>query len=417
MAALAVAPGVLGHTWIEQMRNINDKGEYVGEYGYPRGMVSKTDPGFDGNSMNWELPGANGKGKVFITADTPLCHPSQRKQQQSSDKYPRLQATPGGFIAMRYMENGHVTLPNNQKGKPKKGGTIFVYGTTEPKEDETIADVLQWTEDGKGGNKGGKLITMNDFDDGRCYEKNGTPINEERAKTNPNYAMGQAVDGAPGNYPLFCETNVKLPEAAELGKPYTFYWVWQWTTAPDVDPGLPNGKDEYYTTCIDVDVADSKDAMAKAESKFALGQQDAMKIAVADYASRTALMTNALQGEVGPVFSSMSTGAPSATGGAPSATSGAPAPTGGAPSPTSKLPSIPSGSPYLNSTMSTITDIPTLTGRPGDGPTSLPTDSGVVTVTDTIIVTVTAPAAPAVTPPATYSARHKYGAKFRGRFA
>lgn len=404
VVGLAAAPLALGHTWIEQMRNVNDRGEYVGEYGYPRGMVGKTDPGFNGNSMNWELPGSNLQGNVFINESTPLCHPSQRKQVQSSDKYPRLQAVPGGFIAMRYMENGHVSLPNNQKGKPKRAGTIFIYGTTDPKEDETLATVLQWSQDGQGGNKGGKLLTMNDFDDGRCYEVNSSPISTQRQKSDPNFAMGQVVEGAPGNYPLFCESSVQLPKTAELGKPYTFYWVWQWNTVPGADPGLPAGKDEYYTTCIDVDVASANVALAAdAESKFALGQQDAMTIAVSDFASRTALMTDVMKAEVGPIFSSKPTGAAS------SATAGAPAATGGA--------------PFLNTTISAVpTGIPTLTARPGASSTLSLGNADVVTVTDTVYVTVTAapeatqPAASAVTPRAAHVIRHKNGAKFRSMF-
>lgn len=416
IAAMAAAPAAMGHTWIEQLRNVNDKGDYVGEYGYPRGMVSKTDQGFDGNSMNYEIPGAKTPGNVFITNSTLLCHEKQRKQEQSQDKYPRLQATPGGFISMRYMENGHVSLPNNQKGKPEKGGTIFVYGTTSPKEDEHLVTVLSWTQDGQGGDKRGKLLAMNDFDDGRCYEKNGSPISLERMKSDPNFAMGQAVDGAPGNYPLFCETNVQLPDNAEMGKPYTFYWVWQWNTASGgIDPSYPKGKDEYYTTCIDVDVASKDVAMAEAaQAQFNLGpQQDAMTIAVADFASRTALMTNVVQGEVGPIFSG---GLPAIT---PSATDAVPSPTGGAPVISSIVPSISSGAPFLNSTMPALTDIPTLSGRPGAAPTLSAGLGSVVTVTDTIMVTVTAPAstqpaASAITPRASHSIYHKNGAKFRG---
>ena len=319
LATLVVAPLAMGHTWIEQLRNVNDKGEYVGEYGYPRGMISKTDTGYTGDSMNWLLPV---QPKVFIDETSPLCHTSQTKQEQSSDKYPRLQAVPGGFVAMRYMENGHVTMvdPATGLGKPEKGGTVFVYGTTSPKEDEKLVDVLRWTMDGSGGDKRGALLATNDFDDGRCYEVNSTPTSEERRVSDPNFAMGQVADG-PGNYPLFCETNVQVPKNATSGKPYTFYWVWQWNTAPNVDPGLPTGKDQYYTTCMDVDVSSGDAALkADAESKFALGpQQDAMSVAVADFASRTAIMTDALQGEVGPVF----TGSATATAGAPIA-SGAP---------------------------------------------------------------------------------------------
>ncbi|KAF1938751.1 hypothetical protein EJ02DRAFT_436870 [Clathrospora elynae] len=438
VAALAVVPLTMGHTWIEQLRNVNDQGKYVGEYGYPRGMVSKTDPGFNGFSMNFEIPGASTPGNVFITESNPLCHESQRKQEQSQDKYPRLQAVPGGFLAMRYMENGHITKPDNQKGKPKKAGTIFVYGTTEPKEDETLLTVLKWTQDGEGGDKRGKLLTMNDFDDGRCYETNETPLSHARAKSDPNFAMGQAVEGKPGNYPLFCETNVQLPETAELGKPYTLYWVWQWNTAPGSgDASYPKGKDEYYTTCIDVDVASKDVAMAAAaEQEFALGpQQDAMTVAVKDFASRTAIMTNPVQGEVGPIFSGNSTGSPSgapptatpsATDAAPPAAS--PSATLGAPSIGSIVPSFSSSTLFSNSTAPAPTQIPNLTKRPGAAPTSQASDGNVVIVTDTIIVTVTASAAIVTETAATQSPsstlaqraahiiRHKNGAKFRGMF-
>jgi hypothetical protein len=191
--------------------------------------------------------------------------------------------------------------------------------------------------------------------------------------------------------PLFCETNVQLPVTATKGKPYTFYWVWQWNTAPGKDDGLPQGKDEYYSTCIDVDVASAEMALAtEAESKFALGQQDAMSVAVDGWASRTAIMTDAIKGEVGPIFSGKQTPAPSAPSGAPSsqapaAPSQAPAPSPSqAPTPSSKAPGA-SDKPAIS----------TLTQRPGAAPSSKPGDSKpdddkVVTVTDTIIKTVTA---------------------------
>lgn len=429
MAALAVAPLALGHTWIEQLRNVDNKGSYAGEYGYPRGMVSKTDQGYTGDSMNWLLPV---NSKIFIDETSPLCHPSQTKQEQSSDKYPRLQAVAGGFVAMRYMENGHVTLvdPATGLGKPEKGGTVFVYGTTEPKEDEKLVDVLRWTQDGSGGDKRGTLLATNDFDDGRCYEVNDTPTSQDRRVTDPNFAMGQVSDG-PGNYPLFCETNVQVPESAPGGKPYTMYWVWQWNTAPNVDPGLPDGKDQYYTTCMDVDIGSADTALtADAETKFALGpQQDAMSSAVSDFASRTAIMTDALKGEVGPVFS----GSATATDGAP-APSGAPA-NSSAPA-TSTVPAL-----------TQVTNIPTMTTRPSAAPQPSSGSGDVVTITDIVYVTVTAgssgsPSAPASTPASTPTSvaasgtapssgmggftiptgaakreiQRKNGAKFRGMF-
>ncbi|KAH7406545.1 hypothetical protein DE146DRAFT_396455 [Phaeosphaeria sp. MPI-PUGE-AT-0046c] len=404
IAALAVAPVTLGHTWIEQLRNVNEKGQYVGEYGYPRGMFSKTDPGFDGFKMNFEIPAY--QGKVFIQNDTMLCHKEQRQQKQSQDKYPRLQAAPGGFIAMRYMENGHITLPQNQKGKPEKAGTIFIYGTTQPKEDEKISTVLRWTEDGKGGNGQGVLLAMNDFDDGRCYENNNSPTHKERVVSSPNYAMGQAEDG-PGTMPLFCDSNVQLPKTAAKGKPYTFYWVWQWNTAPGgIDPGYPKGKDEYYSTCIDVDVTSQDIALAAdAKPKYALGQQDAMSIAVKDWSARTALMTDALQGEVGPIFGGgKQTPAPSAPGGSPSAKPSAP----GAPAPSGKPPKA-SDEPAIP----TVTGRPGRPGRPSAAPTSKSFSGPVTTVTDTVFITMTAPVASQSAPPAAVTS--KSAASFKSK--
>lgn len=388
VAVCGLLQDVSGHTWIEQLRSINDQGKFVGEYGYPRGMKAKTDPGYTGDSMNWQLP-QNSFGTPFINSTMPLCHPDQRQAKQSQDNYPRLKAVPGKFIAMRYMENGHVSLPNNQIGKPEKGGTIFVYGTTSPKEDEKLFDVLQWSADGQGGDKRGVLLSTSNFDDGRCYEKNDSPVSQARQKEFPNFAIGQVSDG-PGNYPLFCETDTALPNNTQVGKAYTLYWVWQWNTAPGKDPQLPNGKDEYYTTCIDVDVVDT--FAQGVESKFALSQQDAMSIAVSDFSARTALYTDPIKGEIGPVFGGNKTaGGPSATGSVPAQTTGGASPTG----------------------------IPKLTRRPGHqkpsgNPGAGAGNGNAVTVTDTVYITVTASATGTrATPRGEYVARHRLNFKRR----
>ncbi|KAF2875910.1 hypothetical protein BDV95DRAFT_484493 [Massariosphaeria phaeospora] len=417
--AVALAPAVLGHSWIEQLRNVNEQGQYVGEFGYPRGFKSKHDADYDGvKSMNFQLP-QNDAGGPFIDEKTPLCHPNQRSAKQSEDKYPRLQATPGGFFAMRYSENGHVTKPDNQKGKPEKGGTVFVYGTTQPKEDEKLVEVLRWTKDGQGGDKRGLLLNMNDFDDGRCYEMNEQAESTDRQKATPNFAMGQASTDGPGNYPLFCETNAAVPKDATTGKPYTLYWVWQWNTVPGQDPGLPKGKDEYYSTCIDVDVVDT--VAQDATAQLGLAQQDAMAMAVKDFASRTALITDAIKAEVGPVFS----------GSAPAPTV---APSAGASGPPAAI--VTSKAPLSNSTGAAAAPIPTMTQLPGSpaapvaspapsgapapvapGP-GVPGPGGMTTVVQTVKVTVTAPAVTqTIAARAEHVVQHANGAKFRGRFA
>jgi len=417
IATFGLAPVADGHSWVEQLRNINDKGQYVGNFGYPRGMMAKTDPGYNGDtSMLWLLPENTEKTVPWIGEDTVLCHPNQRKPEQSKPQYPRLQTAPGQFIAMRYTENGHVSIVNDDTNKPKpeKGGTVFIYGTTEPKEDEKLVNVLRWTEDGQGGNKGGVLLATNDYDDNRCYEKNSQAISLDRQKSDPNFIMGQVSDG-PGNADLRCESNVALPKDAAPGKPYTFYWVWQWNTSPGRDPTLPDGKDQYYTTCIDVDVVDTAaTGTDEATVKYALPeQQDAMSVAVKDFASRTALYTDAIKGEVGPVFE----GEKTASGG-PTASTTAPASKPTAPA-ESTLATVTKPS-FGNGTEPT--GIPTMTTRPGrprpdttlapapgsgNGNGTGNDNNDPVTVTDTILVTVTAPAATSLAAArATHVVRH-----------
>jgi hypothetical protein len=58
---------------------------------------------------------------------------------------------------MKYLKNVHVTLPQNQLGKPLAGGTVYVFGTTQLSENETLMDVLQWTADST---KGSQLMTL-----------------------------------------------------------------------------------------------------------------------------------------------------------------------------------------------------------------------------------------------------------------
>lgn len=292
-AAIAVLFAVpsLAHTWIDQMQVIGDDGKYTGDYGYARGYVEKAGQGFTGNSDNYLNPPLASDRTRIDNTDL-LCHPQQRSATQSSDKYPRLQAAPGDYFAMKYTENGHVTLNKNQPGKPKNGGTVFVYGTTQPKTDEKIADVLQWTKDGSGGDKRGKLLAINEFDDGRCYELNSSPESAQRQQQFPDHIAGQPNS----KLPQWCETDVQLPNDAPKGKAYTVYWVWQWPTvaggvANGGDAALPNGKDEYYSTCSDVDIID-KTPTNKAQ--HSLIQQDPQTTAVTSYKSRTALTTDAL---------------------------------------------------------------------------------------------------------------------------
>jgi hypothetical protein len=410
LAALSAAPAVLAHSWIEQIRNIDAQGAYVGEYGYPRGYKSKSEAGYDSEKdMVWLLPPLETQ-PPFINQENLLCNPNQRKQVQS-EKYPRLKAPAEGWLALRYAENGHVTNPANggnlDVGRREKGGSVFVFGTTQPIEDEKIFNVLQWNKDGTGGDKRGKLLAINDFDDGRCYENNQVAMSKERAATNPNFAMGQAQPGAPGNYPLMCETNVQLPKDAETGKTYTLYWVWQWPKEPGKDPIYPLGKAESYSSCQDIDVVEN--FQPAGQLQFSLGlQQDAMDHAVKDFRSRTAIITDPIKGEVGDVFKDLKS-APSE----PAASTANPPIASTANPPVTSTANPPAASPMPTTLVtSKLPEIPTLTKRPGEQLTNA-SDGNVTTVTVTAKITVTASVVPTPEPSAGMPAPAKRDFKLR----
>ncbi|KAK3620202.1 hypothetical protein LTR56_023548 [Elasticomyces elasticus] len=288
LAALTTLPATLAHSWIEEFQVIDSNGTYIGDRGFPRGYMARTDPGYNGFVMNYLLPQTG----VRITTNDSLCHPAQRSSNYSNPAYPKLQVTPGSYVAMKYLENGHVTLPWNQLGKPPGGGTVFVYGTTQPSEDEKIADVLPWTSDGKGGNGKGFLMTAQNFDDGRCYQINCGNISTDRQTLFPNHVADQPTSVIE----QWCETDLKIPETIAAGT-LSVYWVWQWPTESNKDCTYPEGKDEYYTTCSDFEiVAGGDDANAKiltAPDTHTLAQENPQSTAVSGFKSRNAFSTDA----------------------------------------------------------------------------------------------------------------------------
>ncbi|PWY91168.1 hypothetical protein BO70DRAFT_86924 [Aspergillus heteromorphus CBS 117.55] len=238
------------HSWIEQMTVIASNGTFVGDPGYARGNVLRTAPDFSDPTMTYLIPPDDRANQSLILPTDRMCKSTQQTYNVTEGS-PRLQASAGAAIALRYQENGHVTLPWNQPGKPKNRGTIYVYGTTQPKENETLLGVHKvWNADGTGGDRRGVLLSTQNFDDGRCYQINNGNISEYRQGEYPHVA--NTLMGAD----LWCQQDLALPSDAPSGKLYTLYWVWDWPTAPGVDPALPEGKQELYTTCMDVDVVD-----------------------------------------------------------------------------------------------------------------------------------------------------------------
>ncbi|GAB7329464.1 hypothetical protein MBLNU13_g01244t1 [Cladosporium sp. NU13] len=281
ICGLALSQSVSAHTWVEQMQVIGTNGSYIGDYGYPRGYVARTDPGFTGFSNKWQLPSPDtDTGRTRITDSMLLCHPSQRTAKYSS-QYPQLSVTPGSYVALKYLENGHVTQPFIPAGKPAGSGTVFIFGTYEPSATETLVDVLSWTKDGKGGNGKGWLMAAQNYDDGRCHQLNQAPISINRQMSDGNHPPGQPTV----QLEQWCETDLLVPTDARVGATLTTYFVWDWSTGMQTE-GAMCGKDEYYTTCSDWLITNKE--VAAAPAVHSLVQQDPQTKAVSDYLSRTA---------------------------------------------------------------------------------------------------------------------------------
>ncbi len=181
------------------------------------------DPALNDDGSVWLLPPNDGRPNGLYPTDN-MCHPSQTIGNYTA-QYPMLTATPGDFIVLRYQENGHVTLPEINPTKPKGSGTVYVYGTNQPSSQEKFLDVWkQWTADGQGGNKKGRLLATRNFDDKQCYQINGGTISQQRQ------VKFKKVAEAPQGADLWCQTDIQLPGDVEVGKDYTLYWVWHWPT-------------------------------------------------------------------------------------------------------------------------------------------------------------------------------------------
>lgn len=257
---------VNAHSWIEQLTVIAPNGTFVGAPGYARGNFLRTAPGFNDTTMTYLIPPDGATDVTLLLPSYKMCMDTQQHQTQTSGS-PRLTASAGAAISLRYQENGHVTLPQNQPGKPPNRGTVYVYGTTAPKIGEKFLDVFEkWNRDGTGGDKRGVLLSKQNFDDGRCYQINTGNISEYRQQKYPHQA--NQLMGAD----LWCQQDIRLPSNIPSGKPYTLYWVWNWPTTPGVDPTYPHGKQEIYTTCMDIDVVNGAPSHVQAHDHFVAGQ-------------------------------------------------------------------------------------------------------------------------------------------------
>ncbi|KZL84598.1 hypothetical protein CI238_07186 [Colletotrichum incanum] len=213
------------HTWVEQLNRVAANGTLVGPAGYPAGWPGRTSSAFNDATFTNRIPGDG-----FA-----MCKQAPGNQVEG---FPALTAAPGDFVSLRYQENGHVTLPGAPENKPLNRGTVFIYGTTQPKAEDTLFDVhRQWTTDGKGGDGRGRLLATRNYDDGQCYQINDKSISQERQSKFPHEAA------QPMGRDVWCQSAVQLPEDLAQDSDYTLYWVWSWPTlTPSAAAASKNGQ-------------------------------------------------------------------------------------------------------------------------------------------------------------------------------
>ncbi|KFX91960.1 hypothetical protein V495_05144 [Pseudogymnoascus sp. VKM F-4514 (FW-929)] len=260
-------PGTTAHTWIEQLRLINPNGTFTPDVGYPRGLIPRSSPLFSDTVLTHLLP-PNGRSPHKILPTDPMCMLTQSIPGINTPGLPRLQAEAGDHIALRYQENGHVTIPDTNPGKPKNRGTVYIYGTEKPLATDKFQSIHKvWTADGKGGDGRGVLLATRNYDDGQCYQVNDHPISVERQKQFPKEADAEM------GVNLWCQSDIKLPANIDSNR-YTLYWVWDWPTAAiNGAPAMP----ETYTSCMDVDIASSSASGASAKLTSSKGAVEYVK--------------------------------------------------------------------------------------------------------------------------------------------
>ena len=256
------------------MRNIASDGSFIGKAGYPRGWQNRSSPNFSDLPETWQIENLHG-------SNPNLCAPGEQ-DPSNQGSVPRLQTTPGSPIALLYQENGHVTIPSNNPAKPANRGTVYIYATQKPKAGEKYYDVYQkWNVAGTGGDGRGKLISTQNFDDGRCFQINNGAISKTRQAANkftPSDPMGSN---------LWCQNNIVIPHDVDTSKLLTLYWVWKWDDVPHIDPKVWNGQNQTYTSCMDITV--TPPSGKKAVRKFAyVGGQSPQKAALGNVFNKLA---------------------------------------------------------------------------------------------------------------------------------
>ncbi|MCJ1313653.1 hypothetical protein MMC25_007332 [Agyrium rufum] len=191
-------------------------------------------------SMTYLLPPA---GRNYLYETDLICkqEPADQTIQNYTQAYPMLQARSNSTIALRYQENGHISLPL-PPGK-LDAGTIYLYGTlTSMPSDQVLSIHRKWNAAGTGGDRRGLLMAERSFDDLECYQtpqENRTVYNSRHILFPPDPGQGQN---------RWCRITFEMPEymgetQLGAGQILSVYWVWDWSS---------NSTVQIYTTCLDV---------------------------------------------------------------------------------------------------------------------------------------------------------------------
>ena len=196
--------------------------------------------------MTHLLPPDGRSGGQVLPSDL-MCMPSQESSNDTLGS-PSLSARPSDKIALRYQENGHITLPAAKIGKLTPG-SVFIYGTSHSHSNDTLLGIHRvWSTDGSGGDRRGRLLLNTTFDDGSCYQVNDSE--ESRLRQ----SLPQAPHDREEGVNLWCGNIFTLPSDLRSGTVFTIYWVWDWPA--EANRSLHEvGKEEIYTTCIDILIA------------------------------------------------------------------------------------------------------------------------------------------------------------------
>ncbi|KZZ95153.1 hypothetical protein AAP_01641 [Ascosphaera apis ARSEF 7405] len=258
MTFISMVQQVTAHSWIEMVQRISSNGTLVGQ-GYPRNFVKRV-AGRNIDSQAMYAPVLHG---TVLDPKLPICKPV-KQSTENSQEFPPLEAPASSWVALLYQDNGHVTFPFNQAGKPPGGGHVYVYGT--PKSQPTDSFEPIWDPEThtfgppKNSSSGMKLLAVRNYDDGICHQAADSAVSHEREAKYPTNPA-DPLQGAN----VWCQTDLQLPEG--ISDTYTLYWIWNWRTEPHRDCGMPDGKDEIYTSCIDIKIVDAKDAKGSSENE------------------------------------------------------------------------------------------------------------------------------------------------------